>query len=309
MMRPTQSSAHKTAEKAPVTPPRKQNASVKKPENKDVEKNAKKVAAKIQASSTKGKTAKESVKSVVAKERPTAEEIAPAVAQAETAEAVIEKANLSIDTAEAPLIEEQKAEAEPSTKDVAAVVAQEETAEDIIETAKASQDITVPPVLSHAEASDGVPVAGPTMSLQVEVSDLEVIDKPEAAASIPVISEDPVKVEDIENVIQKADEPSHQPETQSTEPTAQVAQPEDSPEIIESHVASTEEPKADAEAAVDVPVEPVEPVPDVKEMIGEETKTDGHNSLHNPVDGAADDPIAGDQVAETTNGDAAAAAL
>ncbi|KAI1321542.1 hypothetical protein F5Y16DRAFT_388565 [Xylariaceae sp. FL0255] len=196
MMRPTASSSSKTSEKAPVTPPRKLSVPTKKTEVKDVERNAKKVAAKIQASSTKAKTAKDSVKPV-ADEQPTAKEIAPTVAQAETAEAAIEGAKLSTDTAEAPMVEEATLKSEPTAEDVAPVVAQEETAEDIVETAKVSPETAVEQSESETELQALERAA--TGSDQVEdVQEEEII---EAATSPTLVSEEPSKIEDIEDVV------------------------------------------------------------------------------------------------------------
>ncbi|KAI1432833.1 hypothetical protein GGR50DRAFT_554338 [Xylaria sp. CBS 124048] len=72
MTRPTQSSAQKAADKTSVSPTRKSHFPVKKPETKEVEKVAKKVTPKVQPVSSKGKTAKDGVKPVAAKEQPKA---------------------------------------------------------------------------------------------------------------------------------------------------------------------------------------------------------------------------------------------
>ncbi|KAI0183165.1 hypothetical protein EV127DRAFT_353281 [Xylaria flabelliformis] len=217
MMRPTASSAKKTSDKAPVTPPRKQNAPIKKPDTKEAEKPAKKTVAKTQTPSTPVKTIKKTVK-----EQPTAKEIAPAVAQAETAEAAIETAKQSTDTAEAP----------------------------------------------------------PITSAEVEET--------EAVASVPAVSEDPLKVEDIEDAVQEAQEPSHQ--LQSTESAVEVSQ-EDIPEAKD--LVSAEEPVVEVAQTVDEPLKPEETV--------EEAKTEAPITF-DPHDTA-------DHIDEVAIKDAAAAAL
>ncbi|KAI0160670.1 hypothetical protein GGR57DRAFT_499350 [Xylariaceae sp. FL1272] len=213
MMRPTASSASKTSEKAPVTPPRKASA-IKKTDIKDAEKNAKKVAAKIQASSTKATTAKDAVKPQ-AKEQPTAKEIAPAVAQAETAEAAIEEAKLSNETAGTPLVEEPTAEAEPTAQDIAVVVAQEETAEAIVETAKTSRDTAA---VSEPEVEDAMepPTSpqGKDTVLEDESTSAEKVDDeastPEPTEQSPAAGEADVDAAEFANPIEQAVEPSEE---------------------------------------------------------------------------------------------------
>ncbi|KAI0799059.1 hypothetical protein GGR55DRAFT_524605 [Xylaria sp. FL0064] len=229
MMRPTQSSAKKTSDKAPVTPPRKQNAPPKKPDSKDVERNAKKVATKLQASSTQARTAKDSAKPVATKERPTAKEIAPAVAQAKTAEEAIESAKKSTDTAETPLVEGEEIAAAPTAKDITAIVAQKETAEEIIEAAKTSADTVVTakdvaPIVAQEEtaeeiietaktSADTAVAASAPSTEDAEATEAENVpeEEPQAnvsdpVAPVPVVSEDPMKVEDIEDAIREAKE-------------------------------------------------------------------------------------------------------
>ncbi|KAI1474505.1 hypothetical protein F4774DRAFT_414764 [Daldinia eschscholtzii] len=133
MMRPTQASSSKTADKAPVTPPRKQNtpsaASHKKSSVvRDAEGHAKKAASKVQSATNKAKAATEQTKPA-AKKTPTAKEVAPVVAQAKTAEAAIETAKVSTDTAT-----KEESVSEKSPKQVAtapAVTEDPEKVEDI----------------------------------------------------------------------------------------------------------------------------------------------------------------------------------
>ncbi|TRX95111.1 hypothetical protein FHL15_004196 [Xylaria flabelliformis] len=279
MMRPTASSAKKTSDKAPVTPPRKQNAPTKKPDTKEAEKPAKKTVAKTPTPSTPVKTVKKTVK-----EQPTAKEIAPAVAQAETAEATIEKAKQSTDTAEAPVVNKKvEAEAETAAKDDATTVAQEETVDGDTETVATSANIAATPEIppsDELEAAEVQPVSEPTTSAEVEET--------EAVTSVPAVSEDPLKVEDIEDAIQEAQEPSHQ--LQSTESAVEVSQ-EDIPEAKD--LVSAEEPVVEVAQTVDEPLKPEETV--------EEAKTEAPITF-DPHDTA-------DHIDEVAIKDAAAAAL
>ncbi|KAJ3563683.1 hypothetical protein NPX13_g8113 [Xylaria arbuscula] len=329
MMRPTQSSAKKTSDKAPVTPPRKQAAPVRKPDPKDTEKTAKKVAARIQGSSVKAKAAKEEVKSVAVKEQPTAKEIAPAVSQAETAEAAIESAKLSTETAEIPLVEDEKSEVEPSANEVAAVVAQEETAEAIVETAKTSTDtadlVDVPSTdgpgdveaeaepshepsteleavpKSYAEA-ESVPEPSsevesvPEPSTEVETTpeaipeaettpqptaEVEAVPEPsvevdtdEPIEYVPVVSEDPLKVEDIEDIVKGTEQLSLQHESTnghgSVNGTAKVSGPEEVPETDAATATPVEEPQSDTQEAVDEAVKEKETPAETKKASDKE---------------------------------------
>ncbi|RYC58693.1 hypothetical protein CHU98_g7514 [Xylaria longipes] len=284
MMRPTASSAKKTSEKAPVTPPRKRSAPVApiKRLDTEAEKNAKKAGAKLQASSTQAKTTKNSVKPVAAKEQPTAKEIAPAVAQAETAETVIEKAKLSTDTAEAPVVSDEKAEADATAKDDSAIVAQE-TADDNIEATKTPTDNSVTaevPSNEEAKVAEVEPVPEPATAAEV--------DGIEHVASVPAVSEDPLKVEDIEDTVQEAQEPSHQ--LQSIEPAVEVSPVEDIPEVKESIPVSAEEPVVEVAQTVDEPLISEETVADVKET-AEEAKTEAPATIEIPHDGTGEDRI------------------
>ncbi|KAI0380345.1 hypothetical protein F5Y04DRAFT_103847 [Hypomontagnella monticulosa] len=227
MMRPTQASSSKTSEKAPVTPPRKQSAPAtvhKKVPVKDTESSAKKVAAKIQASTNKAKTAAESAKPVD-KEAPSAKEVAPVVAQTETAEAAIETAQVSADTIVTPAVEE---------------VASEEN-----ETGK-KEEIT-------------------------EMS-------PEPVPTVPSVTEDPQKVEDIEDVVQELVEDSVN--QTPVEPAVEVATTEE-PEALKE--VQEEQPKD--EANDEAPAEQVEVIeaaeePKVEEpTIEEEPETEEPKAL------------------------------
>ncbi|KAI0179046.1 hypothetical protein GGR52DRAFT_588838 [Hypoxylon sp. FL1284] len=178
MMRPTQSSSSKTSDKAPATPPRKQNAPApihKKPVVKDPEGGAKKVAAKIQSSTNKVKAAAETTKPAD-KEAATAEEVAPVVAQVDTAEAAIGVAKVTTDTAVTPAVEKAEAEAVPEA--------------------------------TSAESGKE----------EVKADPVEESAQPEAA--VPAVTEDPSKVEDIEDVVQEA-----APEPIEEQPAEPVAEP------------------------------------------------------------------------------------
>lgn len=305
MMRPTQSSAKKTLEKSPVTPPRRQSAPVKKLDTRDVEKNANKVAAKIQASSTHAKSTRGNVKPVAAKEQPTAKKIAPAVAQAETAEAAIEGTKPSTDTArsplvedkrleteaaiedsklltntaESPLVEDEKVETEPTAKEVAAIVKQEEKAEGIVEAAKTSTDTVVTANVPSFEGSEVTEVGTvPEPSAEVAIA--------EPITPLPVVSEDLNEVEDSQDTVQEAQESSHQ--VQSTDSTVEVSQPEDVLQTNESVAVSTEEPNVDVQETVDESLESEETIADAEETAGEEVKTEGSTTVNNPLDGTTD---------------------
>jgi hypothetical protein len=211
-MRPTTSSSSKTADKTPITPPRKQSVPtfVKTPAS---EGSAKKAVAKMAESvkpkdnhlvnkpaipkNTTASTPKQTAKPVQA----TAKEIAPVVAQAETAEKAIEATAAPKDTATTPIVEEP-------------------------ETNAAEEAIAVPiPVATEAAASnEPAPVIEPELVAKptetakeapapIEEGSEPVADAPEPVEEVklanghgPVVSDDPDKVEDIEDVIQQATE-------------------------------------------------------------------------------------------------------
>ncbi|KAF2968097.1 hypothetical protein GQX73_g5490 [Xylaria multiplex] len=305
MMRPTQSSAKKTSEKAPLTPPRKQSAApIKKLDVKDAEKNAKKVAAKIQASSTQPKATKDVTKPVVVKEQPTAKEIAPVVAKTESAETVVKEAEVSTDTTDPPAVEDEKVETEPSANDVDVIVTQKEEAEDIIETAKAPTDTVVADTHSEdePEIAETQNIPEPAISVSSEV------DVPESATTFPVANDDP-KVEGIEDTIQEPSEQGHQ--SPSTDPTV-VSEPEDIPEIKESTAALTEESNLDSQELVDESAKPSENAdepPKLEETVADagdtavEAKTEASTIIDTPT------PLDSktDGIEESTTKDAVAA--
>ncbi|TGJ85711.1 hypothetical protein E0Z10_g3026 [Xylaria hypoxylon] len=283
MMRPTQSSAKKTSEKTPVTPPRKQSTPVKKPDIQvqDVDKNARGFAAKIQASSTQAKATRHNVKPEAVQEQPTTKETSPVVAQVETTETDIKEAKPSTHTAVSPLVEDEKIETELTANDVAVTVAQEEKVEDIIETAKASTDTAVSADIPSEE--------------RPEIAEVEIIPEPainaeadtsEPVTPVPVITEDPLKVEDMEDIVQEFQEPSHQP--QSTDSAVEVSEPEYIPETKESITALIEESNVDDQGTVDEPSKPEELVADAEDTASEGARTDGSTTIDTPLDGTTD---------------------
>ncbi|KAI0444425.1 hypothetical protein F4803DRAFT_560944 [Xylaria telfairii] len=286
MMRPTASSAKKTSDKAPVTPPRKQNAPIKKLDTRDVEKNASKVAAKLQASSTQVKATKNGVKPAVTKEQPTPKVIVPA-AQTKTAKSPIEKAKLSTDTVEAPAVN-QKAEAKIVAKEDSAIVAQEEVADDNTESVETSTDIPATPEIvlnDEPEAAEIQPVAEPAIATEV--------DETESAASVPAVSEDPLKVEDIEETVQEeqeVQEPSHQLE--SAAPAVEVSE-QNIPEVKD--VISAEEPVVEVEQTADEPLGSEETVASVETTASDEAKTESSTTIEISHNDATKDHI--DEVA------------
>ncbi|KAI0389110.1 hypothetical protein F5Y17DRAFT_144341 [Xylariaceae sp. FL0594] len=172
MMRPTASSSHKAADKAAVTPPRKQAAPVKKHEPTRAEPSGKKVAAKIQASSIKPKTTKESTKPAATKAKLPAKENTPALAKTGTAEESTKEAKPPTGTAQPVLSGAPKPEADllkdaPTTKEIASAVAQIATAKEAIEQAKMSVD-TSRSVLIGQEKPAAAAVPGENHATQVE---------------------------------------------------------------------------------------------------------------------------------------------
>ncbi|KAH6645360.1 hypothetical protein BKA67DRAFT_541589 [Truncatella angustata] len=156
MMRPTASSASKTSDKTPVTPPRKQAApaAIKKPID-----SAKKATAKLAETIKKDSTVKK--QPVVAKAEvkktapskiakpaePTAKEVAPVTAQAESPEAAVEAAKTSGDTAVEPIAGHQETEADvrttTTTPDGEPKVGEESTADDVQTRAPADNEESV----------------------------------------------------------------------------------------------------------------------------------------------------------------------
>ncbi|KAI1127434.1 hypothetical protein F5Y10DRAFT_242753 [Nemania abortiva] len=273
MMRPTESSAKKTS--APVTPPRKRSAPVKKPDNKEVKnvnKLENKLVAKAPSSSTQAKTTKSSVKPTVAKET------APAVASIETADQVIKEAKPSADVVEAPLVKDDRVEAEPTVNDVTQEETQEEETEGNVEAAETSANTVV---ITDVPA-DVIPAEEPEIAevqaVPESVTNAEV-DIIEPVVSVPAISEDPLHVEDIEDTVQEVQEaPEASQELQSTEPAAEISQPKDV-DSEEAVAVSAEEPK-------DEPLKQEETVADAKETVNKEAETENSVVATNPLEEA-----------------------
>ncbi|RYP51224.1 hypothetical protein DL769_010843 [Monosporascus sp. CRB-8-3] len=211
LMRPTQASANKTAEKSPLSPPRKHNAPApapapaqpKRPVAKDAEGNAKKAAAKLQGPG-KPKPVTGAAKKATAEEpKKTAKEAAPVVAQAETAEEAIETAKASKETAATPLVEKAEAEVpiEPTAQGVAPIVAQAETAEAAIEAAKMSTDTAVTPLVEKTEPEA---VVGSTTTEEAKAPHDQTRPLSRPVSPVPTLTAVPGKVEDIEDLVKEA---------------------------------------------------------------------------------------------------------
>ncbi|KAI1108821.1 hypothetical protein F5Y14DRAFT_59400 [Nemania sp. NC0429] len=211
MMRPTQSSAKKTSEKVPISPPRKYNVPIRKPDTKDAEKSTKKMTPKIQASSTQVKTAKGSVKPVAAKDT------TQAAAQAETATVALQGATPSNEITEAPTHNDEKVVAQPTAEAVSTIVTGEEPAKDNIETAKTATDIGISANNTSAEES-GVPEVQPILEPALAAK----VHEAELPVPVPAVSADPLKQVDIEDTIQERHEPSHDG-LHSLEPAAKAS--------------------------------------------------------------------------------------
>ncbi|KAI0107749.1 hypothetical protein GGR51DRAFT_514934 [Nemania sp. FL0031] len=271
MMRPTESSAKKTAEKTPLTPPRKRSAPIKKPEIKEAEKNVKKVVAKAPSSSAQAKTAKSTAKPVVAKET------VPAAAQAETTDAVSEEAKTSTDV-ETPLVKDDKVDAEPAVEVVQEKVAENSNkVEEAIDTSTGTAITADVPPTEESEIVEVQAAPEPVTS-----SEADVIEPVEPV--VPAVTEDPLKVEDIEDVVQEVEEVEEvDQEPQPTEPVVEVSQPEDI-EAKESVTISAAEPKVDVEGPADEPPKQEERVADVKETTSEEVAAESSVTTPNSPD-------------------------
>lgn len=144
MMRPTASSSSKTSEKAPVTPPRKHTAPTKKLDQKDGGNNAKKVLAKIQASSSKTKATKDSIKTPPSpakqSSRPRDVVAKAAPVEAEAADPIVETNKPATETLPEAEADEGVVKSEPPVEEIAPVVAQQETAEEIIDIVKSTEE-------------------------------------------------------------------------------------------------------------------------------------------------------------------------
>ncbi|RYP13256.1 hypothetical protein DL767_010828 [Monosporascus sp. MG133] len=211
MMRPTQASASKTAEKSPLSPPRKHNAPApapapaqpKRPVAKDVEGNAKKAAAKLQGLGKPKPVTGAAKKTTAEESKKTAKEVAPVVAQAETAEEAIETAKASKETAATPLVEKAEAEVpiEPTAQDVAPITAQAETAEAAIEAAKVSTDTAVTPLVEKTEP-EAVVESTTTEEAKAPRDETRPLSRP--VSPVPTMTPAPEKVEDIEELVKEA---------------------------------------------------------------------------------------------------------
>ncbi|GAP92137.1 hypothetical protein SAMD00023353_7700470 [Rosellinia necatrix] len=283
MTRPTQSSAKKTSEKAPVTPPRKQIVPTKRPDTKDVERSAKKVVAKMQASSAQAKTAKDALKPVGTSIQPTGtKEIAPVVAKVETAEEAIKVAKSSPTTTDAPLVKDENATVEAAIEDASVVVKPEAAVEDKVEIPQTPTDLPV--------NVDTTPTEEPVVAEALVIPEPEVIVEAEVTEPViapPVISKDPAEAADIEDITQATEEPSQ--ELQSVESSAQVPEPEDKPETKEDATVSTKEVDAQVKEAVDEPPKSVEVVADSCATDSHEVETKGPTKVDVLVDGTHED--------------------
>ncbi|KAK7961862.1 uncharacterized protein PG986_002687 [Apiospora aurea] len=142
MMRPTQASKSKVAEKAPITPPKKHNvpSSKKSSAAKDGDSHAKRATAKL-TESTKAKGSPASKKPAAAKasaakaQQPSAKEVAPVAAQAASAETAIEAAAVSKDTAVTPVVEKSEPQAVEAVVEAATAAASDKEAQESKETA------------------------------------------------------------------------------------------------------------------------------------------------------------------------------
>lgn len=230
MMRPTQSSASKAADKVvPVTPPRKQatSSTVKKSIVKDGEANAKKAATKLadvvkkDTNVKKTTTAKPEVKKTVAKTAAkntelSANEVAPVVAQAESAEVAIEAAKTSADTIVVPHVESQVQDT--AMTEAASVSEATDPASEPEPQHEAKSEVQITETESeHAPSTEvEIPAAAPVEetnqtnghALEPKAEEDSTKEGVEAVAqeekATPVVVADPKKVEDIEDVVQES---------------------------------------------------------------------------------------------------------
>lgn len=199
MMRPTQSSSNKTTEKAPVTPPRKQNVPATIPKRSagaEGPLSAQKTAAKIQTpGSAKRKDATPAKAKAPEKDTsaPVAKEIAPVEAQTESAaDPLVEQmAKLDLKETEAPTAET-----------IAPEVAQAETSEEAIQLAATSKDTATTPIVEAVEP---------------EIIETETNGTKE---SVPDVVEEPLSVNDTEEVVEDIAESEATPNTSADEPAS-----------------------------------------------------------------------------------------
>ncbi|KAI2627889.1 hypothetical protein GGS26DRAFT_592035 [Hypomontagnella submonticulosa] len=243
MMRPTQASSSKTAEKAPVTPPRKQSAPAaahKKSVTKDTEGSAKKIAAKIQASTNKAKTTVENTKPAD-KEAPSAKEIAPVVAQTETAEAAIDTAKASAETAVAPVVEEVPVEP------VGVEESKQEEKDDAVE--KSPEPVaTVPAITEDPEKAEDIKdvvqdaVEEPAEQTPAKpIIEVAADEEPEAAEEVQ--DEQPKDEVNDEGAPAQAEVIEVPEDPKVEEPTVGEEPKIEEPEAAETEEAKVEEPK------------------------------------------------------------------
>lgn len=186
MMRPTQASASKTTEKAPITPPKKHSVptAVKKSSAaKDGESHAKRATAKL-SESTKAKGSPAAKKPAAAKgpakAEPSAKEVAPVAAQATSAEVAIEAAAVSKDTAITPVVEKSEPQAVEAVVEAAAAASSDKESQESKETA-----VKEPETVEEAKLTNGANGAQET-------------------STVPVVSANPQEVKDVEDVVQDA---------------------------------------------------------------------------------------------------------
>ncbi|KAK3330059.1 hypothetical protein B0H66DRAFT_44259 [Apodospora peruviana] len=130
MMRPTQASSSKTAEKAPTTPPRKASVApaARRPANKPDSKETRKAVSKPAGGPSRSSSR--------APQSSTASQIAVQAEQATTAEEVIEAANANEGEIS---LQSDAGQKSTTAKDIAPVVEQSETAEEAIKVAEEAE--------------------------------------------------------------------------------------------------------------------------------------------------------------------------
>lgn len=144
----------------------------------------------------------------------------------------------------------------PTAKEVAPIVAQTETAETAIEVAKITTDTAATPVVEKTEAEAVIEPAVAEGS-KGESREDSVEESAEPAAAVPTITEDPAKVEDIEDVVQEAiPEPVGQ---NLAEPVAEpTAEPAIEPAVVIEEPKEPEDKQSeDEQPALEINHEPV----------------------------------------------------
>ncbi|KAI0193489.1 hypothetical protein F4808DRAFT_442010 [Astrocystis sublimbata] len=156
------------------------------------------------------------------------------------------------------------AKEKPTAKEIAPAVAQVETAEAAIEEAKQSTSTAEPSVVNGGESETEASVKDEPVT--VEAEPVPSYDGPSELKQ-NAVTEDPLKVEDIEDTVQEAEEPIHQ--LQSTE--SEVEAPQNETAEAAKDAVPVEEPAVEAEKAVE-PSEPEHTVAEVEKI--EEPKTE-----------------------------------